>query len=258
MENARDGFTRSYSTPVDLDSRRAAATGRGRALELAGYDLDSGRQLWRMEGLARIVNPRRWSTANGMYVATWSPGGDTDARIAMEPWSYASEKWDTDHNGKLTRSEVHNKEVLDRFYRIDLNQDQSLDQAEWTKYAAIFERAKNSLVAIGPAAGRRRRAASACGATARGCRMCPARWSIKACCIWSRTAALLRRSNPLNGELVKQGAPAAQADYYASPVAGDGKVYLVSEAGVISVLRPPATGKCSLRTTWASARWPRR
>ena len=68
----------------------------------------------------------------------------------MEPWDVAIKQWDKDKDGKLTRAEVDNKDVLDRFFRIDLNQDQALDQAEWEKYALVFELARNSLMAIKP------------------------------------------------------------------------------------------------------------
>jgi hypothetical protein len=203
---------------------------------LAGYDLEGGRQLWRMEGLARIVNPTPVVDGERMYVATWSPGGDTGARIAMEPWSYAIEKWDADHDRKLTRAEVPDKDVLDRFFRIDLNQDQALDQAEWTKYAAVFERAQNSLVAIGP----------------------PPAGSDTPQVLWRynkglpyvssplaygdvlylvKDGGIVTSLEPLHGTLVKQGRARGAGSYYASPVAGNGKIYLVSEAGVISVLK---------------------
>ena len=45
--------------------------------------------------------------------------------------------------------------------------------------------------------------------------------------------------NPETGAVVKQGRiPGAIDRYYASPVAGDGKVYMTSEKGKIAVLRP--------------------
>jgi len=40
-----------------------------------------------------------------------------------------------------------------------------------------------------------------------------------------------------NGELLKQGRSRGPGNYYASLVAGDGKVYLASERGVITVLK---------------------
>lgn len=47
-------------------------------------------------------------------------------------------QWDKNADKKLTREECTNPDVLDRFYRIDLDQDQKLDQGEWIKYARRF------------------------------------------------------------------------------------------------------------------------
>jgi outer membrane protein assembly factor BamB len=235
-KTAREGFTRSYSTPVIWSPAGKPQVVVAGALELAGYDLASGRQLWRMEGLARIVNTTPIVDGQRMYVATWSPGGDTAARIAMEPWSFALEQWDHDHNRKLTRAEVDNKDVLDRFYRIDLNQDQALDEAEWTKYAAVFERAQNSLVAVGPPA--------AGGSTpqvlwrySKGLPYVPSPLEYQGVLYLVKDGGIVSSLDPATGKLIKQGRARGAGGYYASPVGGDGKVYLASEAGVISVLK---------------------
>jgi outer membrane protein assembly factor BamB len=45
--------------------------------------------------------------------------------------------------------------------------------------------------------------------------------------------------NPDTGELLKQGRlPGGSNTFYASPVAGDGKVYIASEKGQVFVLPP--------------------
>jgi len=48
---------------------------------------------------------------------------------------------------------------------------------------------------------------------------------------------LLTILDPATGELVEKGRLEKGMDaYYASPVAGDGKIYLLSEAGLVNVL----------------------
>ncbi len=44
----------------------------------------------------------------------------------MEPWDVALKQWDANGDKLLTREECNNKDVLDRFFRIDLDQDQHL------------------------------------------------------------------------------------------------------------------------------------
>jgi len=62
---------------------------------------------------------------------------------------------------KTLQGRDQDAEVLDRFFRMDLNQDGVLDQQEWERQAAVFRRAQNSLMAIklsgsGELAGERR------------------------------------------------------------------------------------------------------
>ena len=46
------------------------------------------------------------ATGEGLlFISAWSPGGDTDARIAMEPWSEAVRLWDKNKDGLLTLEE---------------------------------------------------------------------------------------------------------------------------------------------------------
>src|SRR5262249_31762210 len=123
----RPQAVRSYSTPsVWLHNGRKEILVAG-ALELAGYDPVSGEKLWWSGGLARIVIPVPVASGDTIYTASWTPGGDPGKRLSLGPWSEAVSKWDRDHNGKLAKAEISDPEVLDRFYRMDLDQSGDLD-----------------------------------------------------------------------------------------------------------------------------------
>jgi outer membrane protein assembly factor BamB len=52
-----------------------------------------------------------------------------------------------------------------------------------------------------------------------------------------RDGGIITSLNPATGQLLKQGrSPEALGEYYASPVAADGKVFLASGEGKITVL----------------------
>ena len=56
-----------------------------------------------------------------------------------------------------------------------------------------------------------------------------------------RNGGIVQTLDPATGKLLKQGRlPHALDEYYASPVAGDGKVYMISRNGSISVLKAGA------------------
>src|SRR6185369_61713 len=121
------------------------------ALQLTAYNPTDGERLWWVNGLARIVIPTPVTSGDRIYMASWAPGGDSGKRLELPRWSAALEKWDANHDGKLSPSEIDDHEVLDRFVRMDLNQDGFLDQQEWERHAEVFRRAQNAILALQPA-----------------------------------------------------------------------------------------------------------
>lgn len=232
----RPGFTRSYSTPVvfTADGRRQIIVAG--ALQLAAYDVDDGEKLWWVNGLARIVNPTPAQALGLLFVATWSPGGDTDERLAMDPWPRAIKKWDADGNGALSREEINDPEVLDRFFRIDLNQDKKLDETEWTKYARVFELAQNTLLAIRPGGSGDVTDQAVVWEYRKGLPYVPSPLVYRGVLYMVKNSGILTALDGASGRLLKQLRLPSNENYYASPVAGDGKIYVASEPGVVTVL----------------------
>lgn len=233
---SRDGFTRSYSTPVILRRGDATQVVVAGALQLVSYDLATGKQLWSLDGLARIVNTTPAIAGDRMFLATWSPGGDTDARAAMEPWDVAIKAWDKNKDGRLKRDEVDNKDVLDRFYRIDLNQDQGLDEVEWKKYARVFELARNSLMAL-KLDGAQPTAPEIAWQYDKALPYVASPLAYRDVLYLVKDGGIITSLDPASGKVLKQGRARSASNYYASPVAGDGKVYLLGDRGVLSVLK---------------------
>ena len=232
----RPDAVRSYSTPMIWTNNGRNQLLVAGALELAGYDPANGEKLWWVNGLARIVIPAPVPAGDTIYMASWAPGGDTGSRLALDSWPSALEKWDQNKDGKLSKDEITDRAVLDRYVRMDLDQDGLLDQTEWERHAKVFQRAENIALAIKP--------------TGRG------DLTDKAV-VWKYQRGTPYVSSPIvhNGVLwmVKDGGIVTRLDaatgrrlsderlpgpgsYYASPVAGDGKVYFASEGGVVSVV----------------------
>lgn len=246
---AREGTTRSYATPVVAEFGRASNNGAtaktkqvivAGALQLTSYDFATGKLLWTVDGLARIVNTTPVVVGDMLYVSTWSPGGDNDARIGMEPWDTALAQWDKNDDKLLTREECNNPEVLDRFYRIDLDQSQKLDEAEWVKYARVFELARNSVMAL--------RASDVPGNPPRlvwqqdkNIPYVPSPLVYRGVVYLIKDGGILSALAADDGRALKVGRVPGAGKFFASPVAGDGKVYLLSDAGNLNVVKAAST-----------------
>jgi outer membrane protein assembly factor BamB len=234
-QTPRDGFTRSYATPVVWEVGGHKQLVVAGALQLVGYDAATGRLLWSLDGFARIVNTTPAKANDTLYVCTWSPGGDSDARIAMEPWATALQLWDKNKNGKLEDSELPAGEVRSRFFRIDLNGDHALDEAEWVKYARLFELAQNTLVAL--QGGENGGAPRVVWQYKRGLPYVSSPLVYRGQLFLVKDGGVATLLDATTGKLVKQARVTGAGNYYASPVAGDGKIYVASGGGVVSVLR---------------------
>jgi outer membrane protein assembly factor BamB len=238
-QTAREGFTRSYATPVvwEVDGKKQIVMAG--ALQLVGYDPNDGRQLWSRDGFARIVNPTPTLAGESLYVCTWSPGGDTDARIAMEPWSQALAKWDANKNANLEKTELPLGEVQSRFYRIDLDDSLSLDEAEWNKYAKVFELARNTLAVMRPSSDGG--PPTLAWEYERGLSYVPSPLVYRGHVFMVKDGGVATLLDAASGKLVKQLRARGGGNYYASPAGGDGKIYTASKSGEVTVfqLGPP-------------------
>jgi outer membrane protein assembly factor BamB len=237
-ETPRDGFTRSYSTPLILERDGAPQVVVAGALQLAGYDVQDGQKLWWVNGLSRIVDSSPTLADGALYVATWTPGGDQSERIAMEPFPEAIQNYDRNGDKKIEKSELpRNSPVVPRFFRIDLNQDEKLDAAEWDKHAVVFERARNVAIRVVPGGNGDVTNTNVKWVHRRGLPTVPSSVVYEGALYMVKDGGIITSLDAETGESLRTArAPAGRGNYYASLVAGDGKVYLCSERGVVTVL----------------------
>jgi len=147
----RNEFARSYSTPIlwEQDGQKQIVVAG--SLQLAGYDLKSGQKKWWVNSLSRIVDPTPVLIDGLIYVATWTPGGDSTERISMEPFSEALDQFDQNKDGMIATLELpKDSPVVPRFFRMDLDQDEKLSESEWERHAAVFKAAQNVAIAVQP------------------------------------------------------------------------------------------------------------
>ena len=233
---AREGFTRSYSTPViravdGIDQVIVAGSRR-----LVGYDLASGQKRWWVNGLARVVIPVPAQTEKMLYVASWTDGADPGLIYSMEPWSDARKKYDINGDAKISREETLDETVRSRFFRIDTGQDGSLDEEEWEAYRRVFAESRNAIRAIRP--GGEGDVTSSC-----------VKWRVRRSVTYVasplvyrdvlymvKDGGIITSLDLETGKILKQGRATGRGNYYSSPVAADGKIYLASERGVVTVL----------------------
>ena len=233
---SRPDAVRSYSTPtVWMHEGKAEILVAG-ALELTAYDPAGGDRLWWFNGLARIVIPTPVTSGPMIYMASWAPGGDPGKRLSFLPWTQALAKWDNNNDGKLARSEIDDREVLERFFRMDLDQDGLLDQKEWERHAAVFTKAQNAVLALKPNGRGELPENTVIWKHNRGVPYVATPvldhgilWMVK-------DGGIVTKLDAATGQLLQEERLPAVGNYFSSPLAADGKVYFASESGAVSVM----------------------
>ncbi len=232
----RPDAVRSYSTPVVWSRNGHKELLVAGALELAGYDPASGRKLWSVHGLARIVIPMPVPSGDTVFMASWAPGGDAGRRLQLDPWPTALARWDKNKDGRLSREEIDDREVLDRFTRMDLDASGDLDQQEWERHAAVFKKAQNALLAIQPSGAGELPDNAILWKHQRGIPYVASPLLDQGILWLVKDGGIVTKLDATSGQLLQEERLPGPGSYYASPVSGDGKVYFASEQGVISVL----------------------
>ncbi len=232
----RADAVRSYSTPTVWSHDGKTELLVAGALRLSAYNPGNGECLWWFNGLARIVIPTPVPSGPLIYMASWAPGGDPGKRVALDPWATALAKWDANHDGKLSKNEIDDREVLDRFFRMDTDQDGTLNQQEWERYAEVFRRAQNAVLAIKPSGRGELNDQAVVWKHGRGIPYVATPvldhgilWMVK-------EGGIVTKIDAASGELLQEERVPGIGNYFASPVAGDGRVYFASEPGTVSVV----------------------
>ncbi|MBL8177341.1 MAG: PQQ-binding-like beta-propeller repeat protein [Bryobacterales bacterium] len=159
-----------------------------------------------------------------------------------EPWlpGFAAvlEKLDKNHDRKVSAEEAKNeKDWFEHFGWVDRNDDKLLEDAEWNEARNLgvgqfgaFSVSLNGKGKLEPSAAHWR--------FQRNIPYIPAPLLYNNTFFMVKSGGIVTALDPATGKLLKQGrSQAAPGDYFASPVAGDGKIFMVSNEGKLSVLK---------------------
>jgi outer membrane protein assembly factor BamB len=225
--------TEAYATPVVWISEngKAQVIVSG-AYQIDGYDLDTGRSVWWVgkQGTSPISTPL---LVNDLIFST-STGAD---KPPYPPWA-ALMALDKDKDGKISAAECQaNAELKDHFGWADRDGDGFLTEAEWNEILKESV-SEHGLVAI--------RAGGSGDQTEKH-----ALWryekeypEITSPLVYQnvlytvKDGGIVTSLSPVTGTVFKIGRSKDAIDsYFASPVGADGKVYLTSQEGKVSVLK---------------------
>lgn len=230
----RPGFRRGFATPLvwAADGERQVAIAG--TLQVVAYRVADGAERWRVAGLPNELCATPVAGAGLLFAGGWTPGSGV---ARMPGFAGLIESNDRDQDGELGEAEATGP-ARQHFNYIDADRNGRLTRAEYEAIAAIFDQARNAVLALRPPSP---------GAPG------PPR------VLWQATRGLPYVPSPLfyrdrlylvkNGGLVSclnatNGTPSyleerleALGDYYASPVAANGKICVAAQPGTLVVFK---------------------
>jgi len=233
----RPDSTRGYATPALYQPKDGPAEvivpG---AFQVVSYSLSTGERLWWIRGMAWQLKSVPLIQDDVIYVSGWETGGDSDQPRAILTWQQALEKYDSNQDGRISRAEGPFKNESS-FADSDLDHDGFLNEREWNFYRAR-ETSQNNIVAI--------RAGGKGDVTdthvlwrfRKSIPNVPSPLLYRGVLFLIKEGGIFTSLDPKTGAVFKQARlSGALGQYWSSPVAGDGKIYVSNQEGKVTVLK---------------------
>jgi len=205
--------------------------------QLTAYSLHNGETLWFARGLTCQPKSAPVIAGDTLYFNGWTVGNDPGQQVDLPPFSTVIAAADANKDGKLAQPELPAPwQPTGSWRAIDLDRDGFLNEREWT-FFRTRRAARNGALAI--------RLGGSGDVTATHLRWryekslpdVPAPLVLNDVVFLIRSGGIATTLDAQSGRVLKQGRlTGALEDYYSSPVAAGGKLYIASEHGKVVVL----------------------
>ena len=233
----RSEFLRNSCTPVLWNNEGRLQIVVAATLRVVGYDLETGKEAWTVRGISRtVVSSPSVGVDGNLYLAGWAAGGDEAERIRVEPFDDVVLLKDKDKNGTIEEAELSEGPVYQRYSQADRNKDGHLTRTEYELFRSLFDQGKNLLLSIKPGAVGDATETHVRWTYPKQVPFCASPLLFNGLLFTIKDGGILQCLNANTGKSVKPLRLEANGSYYASPVAGDGKIYLVDETGRLTVV----------------------
>lgn len=237
----RPEATSSHSTPVVWEPQDGPAQllvpG---SFYLTSYELSSGRKLWWTGGLAFEMKATPVHDGSVVYISGTTAASFEDSYGQNIPPFDEVRSADLDRDGRFSRDELPDQLARRWLRLLDLDGDSLIDRKEWNRYRDA-RRSAGGLWAFkaggrGDMSGR-----NVLWHYEKAVPQLPSPLLYRGLLYIVNDGGIVTALDPASGRVAGQRRLGDAVDsYYASPVAGDGKIVLASESGKVSILEAGA------------------
>ena len=240
----RPAVISGYSTPIIYQPKQGPKqVVVPESFQLSAYSVADGRRVWWVRGLACEMKSIASSDGEYVYINGWGfPQNQPGEQIATIPFEEARARYDRDGDKLIAKSEVAGAEKMDRmlknaFEAFDMDRDEKLGAKDWEVFRGMMA-SENGLLAIRLGGQGDQTAAAIRWRYRRPVPQVPSTLLYKGVLYMINDSGILLSFDPATGNVIKQGRLHGAIDkYFASPVAADGKVFVVGQGGQVSVVQ---------------------
>jgi outer membrane protein assembly factor BamB len=253
----RVSFQRGWATPVYVNDNGTELVVVLGGQRLVAYNVKDGSERWWITGMPPFPISTPVVAGDRLIVSAADEFGESDNVVQPPAFDVFAKDHDKDRDGKIARNEIPADFLVIKrgasdsggdvalqgwfFGRVDQDKDGALNRKEWddfvaqmTKWPTEFNVVVMSVRLDG--AGDVTKTHIGWRET-RGVPEVPSPLCCDGRLYLVKNGGILSCRDAQTGRLIYQQRLGAGGGYYASPVAGDGKVYTASDSGVISVIR---------------------
>lgn len=243
---ARPEVISGYSTPTVYQPKNGPKQVIvPESFQLSAYSVADGRRVWWVRGLACEMKSIASYDNEYLYINGWGfPLNQPGRQIATVPFEEGLKRYDKNHDGLIAKEEISGDDPMSKvlspnygFEAFDLDRDGKLNAKDWDIFRAMMA-SENGLLAIKMGGQGDMTASAIRWKYQRPVPQVPSTLLYQGALFMVNDSGILISFDPATGNVIRQGRLKGAIDkYFASPVGADGKVWLVSQDGTVSVVQ---------------------
>ena len=250
----RPDFTNGYSTPIlykpDTGPLQVIVAG---SVRLTAYDLETGQEVWWVQGLPWQMKSTPVIDRGSLYIHGVAGDGQW---VQVSTFEESLQRLDTNQDHRLSKTEGSTDPLIRKWWgTIDVNGDGLVELREWN----IFRDrglSHNAVFSFRLGGKGDMTNANLLWRYDKAVPAVPSPLLYENVLYILKEGGILTTLDPATGSVLKQSRLiGATGEYFASPIAASGQVYLLSHEGKIIVLKPGAQWEVLAITDLADESW---
>jgi outer membrane protein assembly factor BamB len=233
-ETPRPDAGGSFGTPFHWRNNGIDEIVLGGSARLKGYDMRTGAERWTIDGITGLVCTTPVVAGDILIFAAWS---NAVANSSLPSWAEFARGNDRNGDGQVTFDEIAT-ERRDYLRGLDVNRDGKLTKEDWELMKVRNARAENLLIAVGPGGRGDISGTHVAWRHRQGLPYVASPLYYEGRVYFVKDGGLISSLDAKTGEpFYSQVRLPANGNYYASPVAAAGRIYVASLPGKLTVVK---------------------